>query len=93
MWENDPIVLQLINYMKGRGVEMLRKAEWGDERGIHFYHKDSTPSIVFVNGDDIYNAINAAYRVEWDPHLIAKRFERYLIDLHNKRKFNEENGL
>lgn len=89
MWETDPIVLRLISYMENRGVEILRKADWGNERGIHFYYKGSIPSIVFVDGEDIYNALHAAYRVEWEPSLIAKRFERYLIDLHNKRKNNK----
>lgn len=91
MWENDPMVLQLINYMVNRGCLVAKEPSTIQSLGyILFGYGGKT---VRVEGEDLYNAINAAYRVEWDLHLIAKRFERYLIDLHNKRKFNEENGL
>lgn len=91
MWENDPIVLQLISYMIGRGCLVAKEPSTRQSPGYILFGYEG--KIVRVEGEDLYNAINAAYRVEWDSYLIAKRFERYLIDLHNKRKFNEENGL
>lgn len=67
-------------------------------RGCSYYITSDTPNIhgyiLFycneqertVQGEDIENALHAAYRVEWEPLAIMKRFERYLIDLYNKRQ-------
>jgi len=95
MWENDPIVLQLIEYMIGRGCTGTIEPSSIYLRGyISFSYKGVTQ---MVYGEDIYNALLAAYRVEWEQRAIMKRFERYLIDLHSKRSaqehFNKREGL
>ena len=89
MWQQDPIVHQLIRYMEGKGCMVTLFADRARFENFGVVND--------VRGEDINNALHAAYRVEWDPKRIAKRFERYLIDLHNRRKnvenFNENEGL
>lgn len=94
MWETEPIVLQLIKYMESRGCDVeLGSMGPSEIPGIYFILTDESGEFAilsqFVWGEDIYNALHAAYRVAWEPNDIAKRFERYLIDLHNKRNKHE----
>ena len=89
MWDKDPIVLQLVEYMIGRGctgtIQPPSKGPFGNnEMGyLILTYSDTTHR---VEGEDIYNALHAAYRVEWEIESIRRRFERYLIDLYNKRQ-------
>lgn len=90
MWETDPIVLQLIKYMEEKGCSVRLPKFHHSKNGVYFNYKEEE---VFVDGEDIYVALHAAYRIEWEPSRIAKRFERYLIDLHNKRRTKDERSM
>lgn len=96
-WISDSHVQQLIKYMTNKGCEVLTPNAISRDELIFLYEGES----IAVSGVDIFNALHAAYRIEWEPHKINKRFERYLIDLHEKRRalsqnernFHDENGI
>lgn len=87
MWENDPIVLQLIEYMIERGcVGQIQPSINYTGENMGYLEFEYEGKIQRVEGEDIHNALHAAYRVEYTQSGIRKRFERYLIDLNNKRQ-------
>lgn len=87
MWENDPIVLQLIEYMISRGCKgMIQPPTNYTGINLGYIEFEFEGVIERIDGIDIGNALHAAYRVEYTQSGIRKRFERYLIDLNNKRQ-------
>lgn len=88
-WYQETIIRLLISAMERRGCTVIVGTHLiGD--GISF---DYEGKFVFVHKDDIENALHYAYRIEWEPKAIVLRFERYLIDLHNKRQAHEDMGI
>lgn len=90
MWYQDTVVKLLIKAMINKGCAVIVPPWQTDQDGLTFIYNGVS---VFVEGRDISNALHAAYRVEWEPTAIVKRFERYLIDLHNKRLTHEDMGI
>lgn len=93
-WYQETIIRLLIEAMERKGchvaVSYAAPSAKYHMRGLIFTYNNKE---VFVHKDDIEDAMWAAYRIDWEPEAIVKRFERYLIDLHNKRQTYEDMGV
>lgn len=88
MWKTDPIVNLMVNALIRKGctiVSINPPASPADELIVMYGNQRRV-----VDGKDIHNALRAAYRVAWQTDEIVKKFERYLIDLNNKRQALEK---
>lgn len=93
-WYQETIIRLLIEAMGKKGCEVMvtdgqPPSEYNDHGLIFIYEGQA----VFVNKNDIDNALHYAYRIEYEPIRIVKQFEGYLIQLHNKRKAHEDMGI
>lgn len=84
-WIQNPLTKALIQAMLDRKVSYSPPFVLG-YNAIAFHYEEMTE---IVYGEDIENAINAAYRVAWEPSEILRRFEFYLVDLNNRRKSSQ----
>lgn len=86
-WYSSAIVLQLIEYMEARGCQVITMVHDNIPINLDFHYGEQRNLIL---GVDIQEALDYAYRVEWHPGLIARSFERKLIFLNAKRKYDEK---